>query len=116
MGNISGGMKSLCENISTARGDRKRSIKDLTEQAEAVRDNARKFVDHCRKVHKEMGEGLKKGLGEDRKELIRNVSSLRDDFRKKEREIRADLAEANRLWSAMNKTLSSKKRGEKNDR
>ena len=111
MGNISGGMKSLCENISTARGDRKRSIKDLTEQAETVRNNARKFVDHCRKVHKEMAHGLKTGLSEDRLELIKNVSSLRDDFRKKEKEIRADLAEANRLWSEMNKTLATRKRG-----
>ncbi len=115
MGNISDDMKSLCEDITTARGDRKRSVKDLEEQAETVRDNARKFVDHCRKVHKEMAQDLKKGLGEDRKELIKNVSSLRDNFRKREKEIRADLSEANRLWSSMNKTLASKKRGEKND-
>ncbi len=118
MGNISGGMKSLCEDIAAARGDRKRSmgdrkrsLKDLEEQAESVRDNARKFVDHCRKVHKTMSQGLKEGLSENRKELIKNVSSLRDDFRKKEKEIRADLAEANRLWSEMNKTLETKKRG-----
>ncbi len=116
MDNISGGMKSLCEDITTARGDRKRSIKDLEEQAEAIRDNARKFVDHCRKVHKEMSDGLKEGLSENRKELIKNVSSLRNDFRKKEKEICADLAEANRLWSSMNKTLEAKKRGKKNDR
>ena len=108
---ISNGMKSLCEDITVSHGDRKRSIGDLKEQAEAVRDNARKFVDHCRKVHKEMAEGLREGLGEDRKELIKNVSSLRADFRKKEKEIRADLAEANRLWSSMNKTLEAKKRG-----
>ena len=113
MGNISGDMKSLCENITTARGDRMRSMEDLKEQAKAVRDNARKFVDRCRKVHKEMAKGLKTGLSEDRIELMKNVSSLRDDFRKKEKDIRADLAEANRLWSTMNKTLASKKRGEK---
>ena len=113
MGNISGSMKSLCENITTARGDRVRSMEDLKKQAEAVRDNARKFVDHCRKVHTDMAKGLKTGLSEDRLELIKNVSSLRDDFRKKEKEIRADLTEANRLWSTMNKTLASKKRGEK---
>ena len=88
-----------------------RSMEDLKEQAEAVRDNARKFVDHCRKIHKDMAKGLKTGLGEDRLELIKNVSSLRDDFRKKEKEIRADLSEANRLWSEMNKTLEAKKRG-----
>ena len=112
MDNISGGMKSLCEDIATSHGDRKRSISDLKEQAGAIRDNARKFVDHCRKVHQEMAEDLTKGLKEDRKELIKNVSSLREDFRKKGKEIRADLAEASRIWNKMNKTLESKKRGE----
>ena len=115
MDNISGGMKSLCEDIATSHGDRKRSISDLKEQAGAIRDNARKFVGHCRKVHQEMAEGLTKGLKEDRKELIKNVSSLREDFRKNEKEIRADLAEASNIWNKMNKTLESKKRGGKND-
>jgi len=112
MDTISGGMKSLCEDIAVAHGDRKRSIKDLKEQAEVVRDNAREFVGHCRKVHKEMAEGLTKGLKEHREELIKNVSSLREDFRKKEKEVRADLAEASSIWSKMNKTLKTKKRGE----
>jgi len=116
MDNVSGGMKSLCEDISMSHGDRKRNIKDLKEQAESIRDNARKFVGHCRKVHKEMAEGLTKGLKEDRIELIKNVSSLRKDFRKKEKEIRTDLAEASRIWNTMNKTLEDKKRGGKNDR
>ena len=112
MDNISGDMKSLCEGIATSHGDRKRSIKDLREQAGVIRDNARKFVGHCRKVQKEMAEGLTKGLKEDRKELIKNVSSLREDFRKKEKEIRADLTEASRIWNKMNKTLEAKKRGD----
>ena len=112
MDNISGDMKSLCEDITTSHGDRKRSIKDLKEQAEAVRDDARKFVGHCRKVHKEMAEGLTKGLKEDRKELIKNVSSLSSDFRKKEKEICADLVEASNFWNKMNKTLEAKKRGD----
>jgi len=116
MDNVSGGIKSLCEDIAMSHGDRKRSIKDLKEQAESIRDNARKFVAHCRKVHKEMAEGLTKGLKEDRKELIKNVSNLRGDFRKKEKEIRADLAEASNIWNKMNKTLEAKKRGGKNDR
>ena len=109
MDNISGDMKSLCEDIAVAHGDRKRSIKDLKEQAEAISDNARKFVGHCRKVHKEMAEGLTKGLKEDRKELIKSVSSLRKDFRKKEKEIRADLTEASKIWNKMNKTLENRK-------
>lgn len=112
MDNVSGDMKSLCEDIASAHAGRKRSTKDLKEQAETIRDNARKFVNHCRKVHKEMAEGLTKGLKEDREKLIKNVSSLRQDFRKKEKEIRADLAEASRIWNNMNKTLEAKKRGE----
>ena len=109
MENISGEMKSLCEDIVTAHEDRKRSIKDLKEQAETIRDNARKFVGYCRKVHKEMSEGLTKGLKEDREELIKNVFSLREDFRKKEKEIRADLAEASKIWGKMKEALRSKK-------
>ena len=58
-----------------------------------------------------MAQSLKKGFGEDRKKLIKNVSSLRESFRKKEKEIRADLAEASRLWNEMNKTLETKKGG-----
>lgn len=72
MDNISGGMKSLCEDIVTTHEARKRSIKDLKE----------------------------------------HVSSLREDFRKKEKEVRADLAEASSIWNKMNKTLETKKRGE----
>ena len=109
---IAGPMKSLCEDIVATHEARKRSIKDLKEQAEAVRDNARKFVGHSKKVHKEMAEGLAKGLKEHREELIKNVSSLREEFRKKEKEIRADLAEASSIWNKMNKTLESRKRGE----
>ena len=59
-----------------------------------------------------MAEGLRKGLKEDREELVKNVSSLREDFRKKEREIRADLAEVSKIWNKMNKTLEAKKRGD----
>ncbi|MFH1519622.1 MAG: hypothetical protein ABIE75_03520 [Candidatus Omnitrophota bacterium] len=112
MNNISGGMKSLCEDISAAHGDRKRSIKDLKEQAESIRDNARKFVGHCRKVHQEMAKGLTKELKEDREELVKKVSLLREDFRKKEKEIRADLIEASKLWNKMNKTVEAKKKGD----
>ena len=56
MGNIPSDMTSLCEDIATAHGDRKRSIKDLKEQAENIRDNARKFVKDCRKLNEEMAK------------------------------------------------------------
>ena len=44
MSNISGGMKSLCENITTARGDRMRSMEDLKEQAKAVSKRSKRTV------------------------------------------------------------------------
>ncbi len=44
---------------------------------------------------------------------MKNVSSLREDFRKKEEEIRADLAEAGSIWKNLHKILAAKKRGEK---
>ena len=79
MDNISGGMKSLCEDIVAAHEARKRGAKNLKE-------------------HK--------------KELIKNVSSLRDNFKKRAKETRADLAEARSIWNEMNKTLETGKRGE----
>ncbi len=69
MGNVSDGMKSLCEDIAAAHEDRKRDIK----------------------------------------RLIRNVSSLRKDFRKKEEEIRSDLAEASKIWKRMKQALKTKR-------
>ena len=112
MENISGGMKSLCEDISITHGDRKRSIKDLKEQSGTIRNNARKFVSNSKKLHREMAKDLRKSLKDNREELIENVISLREDFRKKEKEIRSDLAEASKIWSKMNETLRRKKRGE----
>lgn len=106
---LSGGMKSLCEDIATAHGDRKRSIKDLKEQTGAIRVNARIFLAENKYFHKEMSKELRKGLQAKREELAKNVNALREDFRKKEKEIRADLAEASRLWIKMDKTLAAKK-------
>ncbi len=109
MDNVSGGMKSLCEDIVTGHADRKRDIKELKSQTEIIRDNTRKFVGHCKGLHKEMAEDLKENLLKNREELIRYVSYLRDDFRKKEDEIRSDLAEASKIWNKMSETLKIKK-------
>jgi len=109
MDNVSRGMKSLCEDIATAHKDRKRSIRDLGEEAETIRNNAQKFVSDCKKLHKEMAEDLKNNLLKNREELTKNVNSLREDFRSKEREIRSDLTEANKIWNKMNETLKAKK-------
>ena len=109
MSNMPGDIKSLCEDITTGHADRGRSIKNLREQAETIRDNARKFVNDSRRIHKETAKDLRKGLAEKREELIKNVALLREDFRRKEREIRSDLTEASKIWSSMNAALKNKR-------
>jgi gas vesicle protein len=109
MNNIAGGMKSLCEDIITGRGDRKSTIQQLKGEAEALRDNTRKFLAESKKFHEETSKDLKKGLREGKEDLMKNVNALREDFREKEKEVRADLAEANKIWNKMKETLKDKK-------
>lgn len=109
MDNVSNEMKSICKEIITGHEDRKSSIKQIKEQAEAIRDNTRKFLADSKKFHEETSKDLKERLQEGREDLIKNVNAMREDFRKKEREIRADLAEASKTWNKMNETLRSKK-------
>jgi hypothetical protein len=109
MDNVSGGMKSLCEDIITGHEDRKSGIKQLKGQTEAIRDKTMKFLADSKKFHDEMSKDLRKGLQEGREDLIKNVNVLREDFRKKERELKLDLAEASKIWDKMNETLRSKK-------
>ncbi|MBU0999657.1 hypothetical protein KKG24_05170 [Patescibacteria group bacterium] len=112
MSEISDGMESLCEDIAASREARRKDIKDLRGEAKNIRDNARKFAGKCRKLHKEMAKDLRSDLLTHREELINNVTSLREDFRKKEKEIRSDLTEAQRIWNEMNKTLKTRKKRE----
>jgi len=109
MDNVSNGMKSLCEDIIAGHENRKSGIKQLKGQVGVLRDNARKFLADSKRLHEEMGKDLKKRLQEDREGLIKNVNALREDFKEKEREIRADLAEASKIYNKMNETLRSKK-------
>jgi len=109
MNNIAGGMKSLCEDIITGRGDRKTIIQQLKGEANAIRDNARKFLAESKKLHGEMKEELEKDLKEGREDLMKNVDALREDFREKEKEVRADLAEASKIWNQMKETLRDRK-------
>jgi len=109
MEKISTEMRALCEDITTSHKDRRNQIEALAKEAEAIRDNARRFVSDSKKLQQEMAKDLKKNLLENRKKLTRYVSSLREDFKKKEEAIRSDLAEASKIWNKMNKTLKAKK-------
>jgi hypothetical protein len=52
-----------------------------------------------------MSKDLKESLQEGRKYLVKNVKDLRRDFRRGEREIMTDLAEASKVWNRMNESL-----------
>ena len=109
MDKASAGMRSLCEDITTGREDRRSAIKQLKGKAETIRDNARRFLAESKKFHEETSKDLKKGLREGREDLMKNVNALREDFKKKEKEVKADLAEASRIWNNMNQTLRKQK-------
>ncbi len=109
MNHIAGGMKSLCEDIATGRGDRKTTLQQLKGDADAIRDNARKFLAESKKFHKETSKDLKKGLREGREDLMKNVNALREDFKEKEEEVKTDLAEATKIWNQMKETLRDRK-------
>jgi uncharacterized coiled-coil DUF342 family protein len=109
MNNIAGGMKSLCEDIKMDREGRKSTLQQLKKEADTIRENAKKFLADSKKFHEEMGKNQKEALREGREDLIHNVNALREDFRKREKEVRADLAEASNIWKKMEGTLRNKK-------
>jgi hypothetical protein len=109
MDHIAGNMKSLCEDIKMDREGRKNTLQQLKSEADTIRENAKKFLADSKKFHEEMGNNQKKALREGREDLIHNVNALREDFRKKEKEVRADLAEASNIWKKMEGTLRNKK-------
>lgn len=44
MGNIQDGMKSICDNIIIAYGERRNALESLKKDTEHLRDNTRKFI------------------------------------------------------------------------
>lgn len=109
MSGITSEMKALCEDILIGDEDRKKRIEQIKRQADAIRDNAKKFLAVSHKFQKEMGKELRTGLREGREELIKKVTAFREDFNKKEKEVKADLAEASKLWNKMHKVLRDKR-------
>lgn len=109
MGEISGEMKSLCEDIVKTYQERIKATQALKKEAGTIRKGTRKFLGETKLLHKEMAEDLRKGLLEQREGLKKKIDSLRKDFRKKEKEICSDLAEASEIWNKMKEALRSKR-------
>lgn len=109
MDNISGGMKSLCEDIVRGHEDRDKYAKQLRRQTESVRDNVGEFLADSKKSHEEMSEKLRRDLQGVKEKLIKNVNILKERFGNREKEIRTDLAKASKNWNEMSRTLKNKK-------
>ena len=108
MDDISGSMRDLSEGIVAGHKERKNRIQELKDRAGTIRKDAASFLDETKRLHEEMGRELKSSLRESRAILLNDVNAMRDDFRKREKEVRADLAEAKRTWNAMKTILGGK--------
>jgi hypothetical protein len=111
MNSPSTGMRSLCNDIATGRENRRENLRQLKEQAQAIRIHAKKFLCDSKKLHEEMGRTLRENLQGSRDTLMKNVRSLREDFRVTESEYKKDLAEAGRIWNEMCEKPGHKKAG-----
>jgi len=105
MDDFSNGMRTLSEDIIAGQKDRELKIQELKGQTSVIRENARMFVQESRRLHEEMSKNLQKGLLNDKKTLVKHVKALRVDFKNKEKEVRADLSEARKIWKEMKNTL-----------
>ncbi|MBA4418316.1 MAG: hypothetical protein C0392_10465 [Syntrophus sp. (in: bacteria)] len=108
MDDFSGNMRNLSEDIITGHNDRKGRIQELKERTDVIKKDTARFLDESRRLHAEMGKDLKKDLRENRDNLLKDVNAMRDDFKKKEKEVKADLAEAKKVWSDMKNILGGK--------
>ena len=108
MDDFSGGMKNLSEDIITGHKERRNTIRELKDRADAIKRDTTQFLEESRRLHAEMGKSLKKGLKEDRDNLLKDVNAMRDDFKRRETEVRADLSEAKRIWNDMKNILGGK--------
>jgi gas vesicle protein len=102
-------MRSFCEDMRVSSEQRKNFIKRLKEQTETIRNNARSFLIESKRFQREMSKELRDNLQGSNKELIKTVSNLREDFKKKHQELRADLSEASRIWSEMKNSLKRRR-------
>lgn len=112
---IASGMEGICKGIVGGYEDRKKvlhqvkkEVKNLEEQTEAIRDNARKFMGDCQKSHKDMAKNLKESLFKDREGRTKQVDSLRKDFHRSQKEVRADVEGASKAWQEMRQSRAKK--------
>jgi gas vesicle protein len=109
MDKASAGMRSLCEDILRSREKRRIDIRRLKEQAQAIRENARKFLADSMKFQEEMNKKLRENLQDGKRGLMKDVGTFLEDFEKRKRELRADLAEASRIWNKTREAFRNSK-------
>jgi gas vesicle protein len=109
MDKASAGMRSLCEDILRSRKKRSIDIERLKEQTQAIRENAREFLADSMKFHEEMKKKLRENLQDGKRGLMKDVGTFLEDFERNKRDLRADLAEASRIWNKMREAFKNSK-------
>lgn len=108
MDDFSRGMRVLSEEVLAGHKERKNRIQELRDRADAVKKGTARFLHESRRLRLEMAGDLKKELKEKREDLSKDVNAMKDDFKRREREVRADLREAKRIWNGMKNILGGK--------
>lgn len=108
MDDFSGSMRDLSEDILAGHKDRRERIRELKDRTGVIKKDTAQFLDETRKLHTEMSKDLKNDLKKNRDNLLKSVNAMRDDFKKKEKEVRSDLAEAKKIWNDMKNILGGK--------
>lgn len=108
MDDFSGGMRNLSEDIISSHTGRKNRIRELKDRTDVIKKDTAEFLNETRRLHEEMARDLKKDLKENKKNLLKDVNAMRADFRKREKEVRADLTEAKKIWNDMRNVLGGK--------
>jgi len=102
-------MRSFCEGMLKGQGERKAALKELREESRTLRENARKNLADSKRLHGEMSKELRQQLEDGKRDLKRKVGTFLEDFVKKERGLREDLAEAGRIWKKTQEILRNHK-------
>lgn len=101
--NLSSEMQALCNNIISTSANRANRLGSLRHETVALRRDARRMVKGFHNSFVIKARGLHATLKNETDARKKTVAGLRSGFRKDSRAVRADLAAAKGIWSAIAK-------------
>lgn len=101
--NLSSEMQALCNNIISTSANRANRLGSLRHETGALRRDARRMVKGFHNSFVTKARALHAMLGHETDVRKETVAGLRAGFRKEAKAVRADLAAAKGIWSAIAK-------------